>query len=237
MSGSSVFFPSKKNKVMFTTPGAASFVVPSSVNEIRVTLVGGGASGGKSSTSTGGHGGGGGACKELILNVNPGETLSLNIGAGGTAPVSIGPGVDGQNTTISGSFGTIRARGGYGGGNRADNLTNSVLPRYQGEAGAITDIPLIFLRNVGAGIGGIGGNNGNIVVGGVGEDGLYGIGGTGIGQAGGGGGSYGNGGNALSPNSASGTFGGGGGGALGTGTAGNGGNGLIIIRYGSVDKI
>lgn len=225
MSGSNVFIPHKRNKVTFTSPGSTSFVVPKGITEIRATLVGGGASGGKGSVSTGGHGGSGGTCKEVILNVTPGETLTVVVGAGGAAPgTNNNPGNPGGNSSLAGSFGTVIARGGYGG-------RDYLYPDYDGNQ------PLSFLRNPGAGLGGIGGDNASVVIGGAGEDGLYGLGGSGSGQGGGGGGSYGNGGNAASPNSASGNQGGGGGGAVGSGTAGNGGNGLIIIRYGAVDSI
>lgn len=83
---------------VFTSIGATTFVVPAGVRAILVQGIGaggGGAQGAGSSSATSKHavgGGGGGAAKESwdILEVTPGETLSINVPAGGLGSVAQG---------------------------------------------------------------------------------------------------------------------------------------------------
>lgn len=223
MSGSNLFIPHKNNKTQYTSPGSYNFVVPKGINEIRALITGGGG-GGSRISGLGGAGGGGGACKEVILTVTPGETLTVVVGSGG-AGGTIGDfdGKEGQESSITGSFGNIRARGGYG--TQSGQSTPALMP---GNVGAY--------RNVGAGVGGSGNDGTHSQT--RGEDGLYGKGGSTAGHPnpGSGGGSYGDGGAVTSGAGLPGTFGGGGSGGN-SADGGNGGNGIVILRYGSLDTL
>lgn len=224
MSGSSVYFSPKKTVQTYSTAGAFSFVVPNYITELRALIVGGGA-GGSRLNGGGGAGGGGGTCKEVVLAVNPGETISIVVGSGGAGGINGDfTGKEGQDSSIVGSFGTVRARGGYG--TQSGQSTPAIMP---GGTGAY--------RNVGAGIGGCGNDGTNFQT--KGEDGLYGQGGSiaAHGNPGSGGGSYGNGGAVTAGAGLPGTFGGGGSGANGNNNGGAGGAGLVILRYGNNDKI
>ncbi len=108
--------------IMWATPGTYTFTVPAGVTQI--TLYGCGGGGGANSNF--GLAGGGAECAfGVVLTVVPGETLTIVVGAGG-AGAAAGyttqsggvpiPGGDGENTTITGSFGTVTLHGGYGGG-------------------------------------------------------------------------------------------------------------------------
>lgn len=221
MSGSNYLFPYKKNKTTFTSNGF--FTVPKGINEIRTLIVGGGG-GGSRISGLGGAGGGGGACKEVILIVTPGEIITVVIGAGGAGGV-IGnfTGKEGQESSITGSFGTVRSRGGYG--TQSGQSTPALMP---GSVGAY--------RNIGAGVGGSGNDGTHTQT--IGEDGLYGKGGSTSGHPnpGSGGGSYGDGGASTAGTGLPGTLGGGGSGGN-SANGGAGGNGIVIIRYGSIDSL
>lgn len=107
--------------IMWATPGTYTWTVPAGVTQL--VLYGGGGGGGGNSNF--GLAGGGAECAlGTVLAVTPGETITIVVGAGG-AGAAAGytaqggtpiPGGDGENTTISGSFGTITLHGGYGGG-------------------------------------------------------------------------------------------------------------------------
>lgn len=224
MSGGNFFFPHKNNKTQYTTPGTYSFVVPKGVNEVRALLAGGGA-GGARFAGAGGCGGDGGACKEVVLTVTPGETLTVVVGTGG-AGGTLGSidGKAGNESSVSGSFGSVRARGGYG-----TDVALNIPALISTDAGPY--------RNVGGGLGGTGQDGTHAQR--RGEDGLYGKGGSIAGHPnpGSGGGSYGDGGGVTSTAGLNGTFGGGGGGANGSQNGGNGGSGIVILRYGSVETL
>lgn len=221
MSGSQFFFPNKKRTHTFTSVGGHSLVIPAGVTEIRATLAGGGG-GGSRISGLGGAGGSGGACKDVTLIVTPGETLSIQVGAGGAGgSVSDGRGKEGFSSSISGTFGTIVANGGYG---TQPGASTPLL--YSGGAGAY--------RNVGAGVGGTG--NDSINVQSNGEAGLYGQAGSAAGHPnpGPGGGSYGPGGNVTAGAGGAGSLGGGGAGGN-SADGGAGGSGIVIIRYGVIE--
>lgn len=106
-------------------PGTYSFVVPPGTTSIAVELwAGGGAGGGVTGSSTvcdplfgqvplGGGGGGSGAYTVGIVDVVPGETLTLEVGAGG---LYSGSGQPGGNSRIRrGSTSLVEAGGGAGG--------------------------------------------------------------------------------------------------------------------------
>lgn len=219
MSGSSVFFANKKKKVQYTSPGSTTFDVPRGIYQIHATIVGGGG-GGSRIAGLGGAGGSGGACKEVVLDVTPGETITVVVGSGGAGGI-LGDlrGKEGGNSSLTGTFGSVRAKGGYG------TQSGQSTPLLYPGTGS-------YYRNVGGGAGGTG-NDGTFGAA-PGEDGLYGRGGAqGHPNPGSGGGSYGNGGASTSGAGLSGTFGGGGAGGNAA-DGGDGGSGIIIIRYGDI---
>jgi hypothetical protein len=129
------FFPST-GSTSFTTPGSYTWQVPPGVFSINLPLIvgaGGGGGGGSfdGDCQAGGSGGSGGYLKNQVLTVVPGENLKITVGKGGAGSIAnqgqwAGPGGD---TTISGSFGTVKAGGGGGG-------LGSLAGTYNGVGGA-----------------------------------------------------------------------------------------------------
>ena len=68
------------NEVAFTDAGAANFVVPDDITQLRVLVVGGGSGGGGYATQTGGVGGKGGGIASALINVTPGSVIPLSVG-------------------------------------------------------------------------------------------------------------------------------------------------------------
>ncbi len=103
----------------YSTPGNYNFTVPAGVTKIMVQAWGGGGGGSNESGngSDGGNGGGGGGFRGGVLNVSPGDIISISVGSGGNG-ASNSPGndgIDGGNTTVSHTSGTIIATGGAAG--------------------------------------------------------------------------------------------------------------------------
>jgi hypothetical protein len=96
--------------VIKSTPGSASFTVPSGVFWLYVTVVGGGggSAAGYSGSSYASAGGAGGGVAEGWLAVTPAEVISYTVGAAGTA------GTTGALPTAAGTttFSTLSATGG-----------------------------------------------------------------------------------------------------------------------------
>ena len=73
----------------YSTPGADSYVVPAGVTKLKVTVVGAGGGGagawGNGDTHAGGAGGSGGKIVDQLVDVTPGETLTISVGEGGKA--------------------------------------------------------------------------------------------------------------------------------------------------------
>ncbi len=88
----------------FTTPGAATFVVPPGVTSVSVVVVGAGGAGPTGAASFGG-GGGGALCYLNSITVTPGSSIPVVVGTGG---------VGGSNGSQSSFNGTIIANGGAG---------------------------------------------------------------------------------------------------------------------------
>ena len=120
------------NQVWASTPGSQTFTVPAGVKKLRFVGAGGGGGGGAGGgvPATGGsdHGGGGGAggsgapVGDVIVNVTPGETVTITPGKGGarvtgnsTSGATANSGGNGTSTTVVGSFGTITFVGALGG--------------------------------------------------------------------------------------------------------------------------
>jgi hypothetical protein len=113
--------------VEFTSAGTYNWQVPQGVTKILVWAVAGGGGGGGGWFVNGGGGGGGAGEFVLgeVLNVSPGETLTIKVGKGGSgAPEVVGYedartkfGGNGENTVIRGSkSGTLLNLVGGGGG-------------------------------------------------------------------------------------------------------------------------
>lgn len=228
----------------FTANG--SFVAPTGVTAVWITMVGGGAGGGARSTTAGAGGGGAGElCQGVPVLVVAGNTYAVAIGAGGAgAPAgAAGDGTAGGDTSFTagvtlvckggkGGIGTAIGSGGVGGGVGGQT---AAVPAPIG----IAEAPLYTAGSTG-GTGGNAGVVGNI---GGGSGGYAGgaAGATGGGGGGGGGGAstvYGTGatggtGNANGSDATA--YGTGGGGAGGTSTtAKNGGagkSGYCLVQW------
>lgn len=109
--------------VSFTTPGAASWTVPTGVSSIQVVATGG--AGGGDSYAYGQGLGGNGATVTATLAVSPGQVLSLYIGGGGAAgggsglprgASNYGGGSGGGATNVDGGAADQIIAGGGGGG-------------------------------------------------------------------------------------------------------------------------
>lgn len=194
-----------------TPNGNETFIVPSGVTSITVSVWGAGGGGGGSSVSgDGGSGGGGGGATTRTITVTPGDTFTYNVGAGGAGGLANATlAGNGANTTFvngglginmigNGGSGGARNRGAAGtGGNASGGTTN-----MPGQNGTIGDTS-----------GQAGGNSGAVV-------GIFGAGGASVTNA--------TGNNGIIP-------GGGGGGAErpggGTRNGGNGANGQVRITF------
>ena len=118
----------------YSTAGTDSFTVPTGVTNITVKLWGGAGGGGAGSNSTGvgGNGGGGGYAK-AVINVTPGENLTIRVGAGGakaTANQRGGSGGEASKVSRSSTI-LLEAGAGAGGGGRRGNTSGT-----EGDAGA-----------------------------------------------------------------------------------------------------
>jgi len=219
---------------VFTASG--SWVCPTGVTGVFVTLQGGGAGGGggHSGGTGGGGGGGGGLADRLFRTVTPGTTYSVTVAttAAGGAPSAAGSG--GGNTifdgvTAKGSFGGYAGSGGGSGGVWGGCVIIDGLTLANTEVTSGSTCALYCYA------GGTGGQGHNIT-GDPGGD-WNNIKGGGVSSIGGGGGAsrYGNGGaggTGGASNGSNGGVGAGGGGAAGdTYSGGTGGRGLAIIEY------
>ena len=227
------------NQSWSTQANSQTFIVPENVKQLIVDAIGGGGGGGSGGGNDPGQGGGGGAGGtgampiQVIIDVDPGDVLTLVIGNGGLGgpgtTLASQPGQDGGSTTITGtgfSYSFPGGDGGLGG-------SSSVSVADTGGAIAVTSQYTGTIFYTGAGDGGNG--QGTTAASYNGHDGVDtifangGTAGTGVssqgGGGGGGGGSYGTGGtggNCVSGDfGTSGTVGGLGAGGGGGGGAGN----------------
>lgn len=118
------------NSASFVSAGSSSFVVPAGISRVLCVVVGstgaGGARGPGTTTvgsacvagstfASAGSGGGTGSAGAYLLDVTPGETLTVIVGAGGV-PAAGADGGDGQQTLVKrGATNVIVANGGEGG--------------------------------------------------------------------------------------------------------------------------
>ncbi len=130
----------------FSSPGVFSFTVPAGVERLGVDLFGAGGGGGARSPGTaegstctvgaggfaaGGGGGSGGSAGRFVIDVTPGELLTVHVGIAGNAGTS-GPGSSGGASRVRRSANTVDivvALGGNGGGYRASSV---VMGSYSG---------------------------------------------------------------------------------------------------------
>ena len=110
------------------TPGTGTWTVPAGVYQIHVYLWGGGGGSANDATFLDGGSGGGGGFVTGILNVVPGESLTITIGAGGASVANGNHGKGGKGTSIKRGSTFLAIAGGGGGG----SYTSSTFPGYYG---------------------------------------------------------------------------------------------------------
>ena len=170
-----------------TPGGSETFIVPTGVTSITVSVWGaGGGGGGCNSSGDGGSGGGGGGATTRVIAVTPGDTFTYNVGIGGAGGLSTaGIGVNGTNSTfvngglginMIGNFGTGGGpnRGGVGiGGNSSGGTTNlpgqnGIVGNTSGQAGGASGAVVGIFGFGGAAVTNSAGNPGTIPGGGGG---------------------------------------------------------------------
>lgn len=110
MAGSNIFIPGKWKSQTFT--GNGTFTVPVGVEAIFIEAVGGGQGGALETGVNVASGGQGAIPTTTFASVNSGENVSIALGNGGAGSSVAGEtGASGGDTTVTGSFGTIRAPG------------------------------------------------------------------------------------------------------------------------------
>ena len=241
---------------MVKVTATGSYTVPSGCQWVRIIAVGGGGggSGGGSALTSGGvsnqHGAGGSAAGQVVdqlVQVSPGESLSVVIGTGGTggaggalnsnAGIFGGAGV---STTVTGTGVSITALGGTAGVQSGANSGTTVNSAVWGGLGSTSTVPGTgsggtsqnpggFSPSNGGGGGGGGGTASATLGGGGGAGGTSGAGGAGGGAAASGTAAGVTGGSGAANTGAG--AGGGGGGAPGGkgGDGGTGGSGVVLI--------
>lgn len=221
--------------VQFTTSG--NFVVPASVTEITIELVGAGGTGG----GNGGGGGGGGGYALGTYAVAPGSTLNVSVGVAGGGTVAGTTSVDALIYATGGDNGTSVSNPNIGGGGAGGQGFGGTIANFTGGNGG--GGYWTYFGGGGAGAAGPAGN---------GSDGGNTIAWTGIcltpgGSGGAGGGAPGGDGgkgagftdascNISDPSATGSNYGGGGGGGNGNGGApSEGGPGYCVISYCTLD--
>ncbi len=100
---------------------SGNFIVPAGVTQLSVCVNGGGGGGGGLSGGSGwvygASGGGGSGTVKSIINVTPSETVAIVVGAGGARGTKspLTDGIDGGDSTLTYSSGTVTSYGGEGG--------------------------------------------------------------------------------------------------------------------------
>lgn len=117
------------NGQVYTSQGAATFVVPTGITSITVKLWGGGGGGGAGGSSAAGGAGGGSGFVEGTVTVTPGETLNVYVGGGGGGgtrnTAGGGGGGGGYSSIYRGSTLLALAAGGGGGGGGRNSSGNT----------------------------------------------------------------------------------------------------------------
>lgn len=228
---------SNAQEQQFTTIGAHTFTIPSSVIGLRVECIGAGGAGGRVTPSNfadtdAGGGGGGGAYARSIVPVTAGVVFDLFVGKGGK---NDGSSLNGEDSYF-GNPAIVKAEGGQtrngndneagvDGGQAANSIGDVTYSGGKGGNGDESD-------SDGGGGGGAAGSTGN------------GINGSNL-LAGGNTQQYGGSGGAGGPDGANGqagnNYGGGGGGSSANGSndrnGGAGANGFVVVKWTTVDNI
>ena len=148
-------FPSKI--VVYSTPGPASWTVPSGITAAKVTVIGGGGSGGAGSCE-GGGGGAGGVAITVLTGLSATPSIPYTVGAGGGA-VTNAAGKTGGTSSFAAPSGTLTAFGGSGG---AAGACSSI--QFGGAGGTASGGQLNIPGQPGpttSQFGGVGGNGGS----------------------------------------------------------------------------
>lgn len=130
--------------LIFSTPGAGSWVIPCGVTQVTFHVIGGGGGGGGSNHgSLGGGGGGGGGYVSFTWNVPGGAwavgvTANFTVGAGGTGAGTGTPG--GQSILYHPTLGTtlLQANGGIGGQHNSTGGAGGAGGTASGMGGGVT---------------------------------------------------------------------------------------------------
>jgi hypothetical protein len=107
----------------YTTTGSTTFNVPTGVYQIFVYIIGAGGGASYYSVSTNVGGGGTGGCVYGIIDVTPGETLTIFVGTGGSGTcTNNNGGGGGTGSYIARSSTVLAGAGGGGGGSYCGNV-------------------------------------------------------------------------------------------------------------------
>jgi hypothetical protein len=199
------------NVQIFTTPGSNTFVAPTGITQVYLSMIGGGGGGGSSNGSAGAGGGGSGA---YILNrpytVIAGNSYTVTIGAAGVSAHNNADtdGTDGGST----SFDTLTVAGGGGGKKQSSGGAGGAAATGGFTPGTPTAGGYTFPGTAGA--------TRSTNTGGGGAGSPFGIGGAGD--------TSGNSGHSAAANTGA---GGGGAGTNGGAGGGDGGSGVCVVAY------
>jgi hypothetical protein len=152
--------PFRAHKV-FAAPGVFSWTVPDGVYRVYAKVIGAGG-GGRNSSVFGGGGGGGGVAEGLV-NVTPGQVISITVGAGGAGAwydTTNGVGGTGGSSAFGaymsatgGSSGQTSGQGGYSGAGSGGDLNYGL---GDGHAGYRVSTTTLAVAGGGGGPGGAG---------------------------------------------------------------------------------
>ncbi len=125
-----------QNRLMFVTPGAYAWTIPSGVTRVKAVVMGPGGGG----SSACGYGGGGGGYAEKTITVSGGQSVSVTVGAGGIGGSSgiCASSAAGGTTTLTIGSTTISATGGQSqSGSGAGGVGSGGSINTNGGAGAV----------------------------------------------------------------------------------------------------
>jgi len=115
-SGSLIWDSANATGTSFFTTGTSTWLVPTGISRVKVSLQGAGGGGGGSPNDTGrGAGGGGGAYAEAWVDVTAATGIQFFVGLGGDAGPASTNGVNGSSTVFYATSTRVTAGGGAGG--------------------------------------------------------------------------------------------------------------------------
>ncbi|MFM8333103.1 MAG: glycine-rich domain-containing protein [Candidatus Methylumidiphilus sp.] len=99
----------------YQTPGTFTYTVPTGRHWVRVRVIGAGGGSAKATSASHGEGGGGGAYAEKVIQVTPGDELTIAVGAGGVGLIaSSGHAGNGGDSSVSTGAHEVVGGGGLG---------------------------------------------------------------------------------------------------------------------------